>query len=575
MPRIASLAALVVASLASLAGFSLAAPPTTPRSLAFTPGVLLVATDDPQGIGVAPDGRARAASARVADVFARLGLEGARRLGPMRAAADDGGTRFLALRSTRADFDPLAAAAALRATGAFRAVSPDYRLSLFATLPTDPDVPLQWYVDDGGVADIRLPWAWDIERGDTSVVIAIMDTGVDTGHPDLATQIWHNPGEIPGNAIDDDGNGLVDDVVGWDFGRNDADPDPEYTLDASGLDVGFHGTFCAGIAAAAANNSEGIAGAAWDCRIMPLKVTHPDSGITTSAVSEAFLYAADQGVDVLSMSFGGAGEPGLPEYFQALVDVATAAGVLCLASAGNDGDSTITYPAACGDVVAVGATGPDGARASFSNYGPWVDVAAPGVQMWSTICRNYEFTDLDWLFYWLFFGWDGERPYMYGDGTSFSCPLTAGVCALIRSRHPSLTPRQVARHLVASGDTVAFDQPIGPRVNAFRAVGATILAVPAPVAVGLQLQAPAPNPSAGEAVVRFALPAAGPARLEVFDCAGRRVRALVRASLPAGPHPAVWDGRDGSGRPVAGGIYFVRLESGGAVARCKLVRLDR
>jgi subtilisin family serine protease len=551
-----------------------ATPPGTPRSPSFTPGVLLVATDEAGALSADRAGRLQAADPLAARACASLGIDRARPLGPVRAAGVGPAPRFLELRSTRASFDPLEAARALRATGAFRAVCPDYRLAPFGTRPDDTDFPFQWYADSGAIG-IQLPDAWDLERGDSSVVIAIMDTGIDTGHPDLASKIWHNPGEIPGNGLDDDGNGLVDDVEGWDFGTDDADPNPEYTQDVtSGLDVGFHGTFCAGLAAAATGNAEGIAGAAWRCRLMPLKVSHPDSGITTRAVTEAFLYAADRRPGVLSMSFGAAGDPGVPEYFQALVDVATAAGVLCVAAAGNDGDSARVYPAACNGVLAVAATDLDNARAYFSQWGPWVDVAAPGSLMWSTICRNYVFSDLDQLYYWFLFGWDGERPYMYGDGTSFACPLVAGVCGLVRSRFAMLTPQQVIEHLVATGDSVSFDYPIGPKVNAFRAVETPPAAVTPPaLPLALRLEPPAPNPSGRAADLRFGLPAGGRAQLTIFDCAGRRVRTLVDAMLPAGSHFIRWDGRDGAGRAAPSGVYLVRLECNGAAAGRKLVRL--
>src|SRR5207249_1755460 len=202
------------------------------------------------------------------------------------------------------------------------------------------------------------------------------------------------------------------------------DPKPEYTPDASGIDVGFHGTMCAGIAAAATDNGDGIAGAGWNSRIMPLKVSRPDSGLTSSAIAAAFAYAVDERASVISMSFGGPGDLGVPEFFQALVDVATYSGALCVAAAGNDSDSVRVYPAGCNNVLAVATTDFDNTRAFFSNWGPWVDVAAPGSSMWSTICQNYTFTDLDQLIYIFFFGWDGVNPYMYGDGTSFACPLT-------------------------------------------------------------------------------------------------------------------------------------------------------
>jgi len=470
---------------------------------------------------------------------------------------------------------------AQRSSGAFRVVSPNYRFALFNTIPNDPYLGTQWYINDGGFADIRLPAAWDVERGSSRVRIVIMDTGVDLGHPDLASKIWTNTGEIPGNGIDDDGNGFIDDVHGWDFGRGDNDPNPEYIPEyvpelGLDVDVGFHGTFCAGIAAAANDNGEGIAGAGWNCQILPLKVAHPDSGITSVAIAGAFAYATDQNAEVISMSFGGPGDPGVPEFFQALVDDATGAGSVCVAAAGNDGASTPTYPAACDKVLAVGATDDSNARASFSNFGSWVDVAAPGSLMWSSIARNYELTDTDQAVYIVFFGWDGTSPYMYGDGTSFACPLVAGVCGLVRSRFPALSPAQVAQQLIQTGDVVAYDEPIGPRVNAYQAVTSAPVAVDMPGAGGRWgLTAITPNPSGALSTIRFALAAEGPARLRLYDAGGRLVRELASGRLPAGEHVAAWDGRDGAGREAPSGLYFLRLECDGRVARAKLVRITR
>jgi subtilisin family serine protease len=476
------------------------------------------------------------------------------------------------LPSRAPGIDPVAASPALRRSGEVIAASPYYRFGLFFTQPSDVYLSYQWYVDDPNGANIHLPDAWDTARGDTSVTIAIIDTGVDTGHPDLASKIWHNRGEIPGNGIDDDGNGYVDDWQGWDFGVGDNDPNPEYTSDPSGLDVGFHGTFCAGIAAAATNNGDGIAGAGWNCRIMPLKVAHPDSGITSEAIAGAFAYAVDQHASVISMSFGGPGDPGVPEFFQALVDMAVFGGAVCVAAAGNDGSSVKTYPAACDRVLAVAATDGANLRADFSNWGSWVDVAAPGASMWSSICRNYTFTDLDQLFYEFLFNWDSFNPYMYGDGTSFACPLTAGVCGLVRARFPSLTPELVMRQIVATGDAIAYDHPIGPKVNAQRAVtqAPTAVAVDG-AAPGLPRVVAVPNPLQGAGEIRFALPAAGRARLALYDASGRRVRTLVDGPLSAGSRGIAWDGTDDRGARVAAGVYFAQLTAEGSEVRSKVV----
>jgi subtilisin family serine protease len=551
-----------------------ASPPRTPAHLDAVPGEVLVASEGDAPLSLAPGGPLAPRDPALAVVLARHGLEAGEPLGvPPRSST----WRFLRLRSARADFDPRQAAADLRATGAFRAVSPNYRLALLATLPNDTYLGYQWYVDSGSGVDIRLPLAWDVQKGSASVVIAILDTGVDTGHPDLASKLWHNPGEIPGNGIDDDGNGYVDDDRGWDFGDGDNDPDPTPIFDPDyGIDVAFHGTFCAGIAAAATDNAEGIAGAGWNCRVMALKASDAAGDFTTAALTGGFEYAAAMGASVLSMSFGGPGDPGVPEYFQALVDMANAAGVVCVAAAGNDGTNALVYPAACQHVTAVAATDEYGDRASFSNWGSYVDVAAPGASMWSAINRNYPIDDWSAVFYEYLWGWDDVNPYMYGDGTSFACPLTAGVAGLIRSFLPGLTPQQVAARLVETGDAVAFDEPIGPRVNAFNAVNPALLAVAAREApLRLAVEANMPNPFRDATTLRLALPQAGRARLAIYDCAGRAVRTLLDGPLPAGRRDVSWDGSGSDGRSLPGGIYFARLECAGRSVERKLVRLGR
>jgi len=576
-PTLVVLAAAMIAAPASSAAIRAPkiAPRPTPRTLPFAPGEVVVMSE--RGVIDAAVGAAPFSSdARATSLFRSLGLERARRVGPTPRVGGARREEVWLLTSTRPGFDPVTAARTLQATGAFLAACPNYKFGLFSTTPDDLYLIYQWYVDDSGFADVSLPLAWDLERGDPSTVIAIIDTGVDVTHPDLASQIWHNPGEIAGNSLDDDGNGLIDDFEGWDFGMGDNDPKPEYTPDISGIDVGFHGTFCAGIAAAATNNSDGIAGAGWGCRIMPLKVSNPDSGLTSVAIAGAILYAVDKGASVISMSFGGPGDAGVPEFFQELVNIATTSGVLCVAAAGNDDDSVRVYPAACDNVLAVAATDFDNARASFSNWGPWVDVAAPGSTMWSTICQNYTFTDLDQIFYIFLFGWDGVNPYMYGDGTSFACPLTAGVCGLVRSHYPYLTPQLVAQHVIATGDAVAYDHPIGVKVNAFHAVSDVPTAVPlderAPSAARVDA---APNPVVGSGSIRFSLPTAGWATLVLYDSAGRRVRTLREGNFPAGPQVAHWDGRNDRGAPLGAAVYFARLEAAGTVVTTKVVLMDR
>jgi subtilisin family serine protease len=568
---------LLASSLLAIAAAGAAAAPLrTPHAMRYAAGEVLVLVPDDAALDLDAGGGLVARDARLAPTLARLGLAHAERLGPA-ARGSSARLRLLRLTSARTDFDPVAAARELMASGAVRAACPDYAIPLNATTPNDSLLSLQWYVYHNTVrADIHLPEAWDLEKGSPATLIAILDTGVDTGHRDLASQIWTNPGEIPANGIDDDGNGLVDDVHGWDFGDGDNNPDPGFTPDASGIDVGFHGTFCAGLAAASTDNVSGIAGAGWKCSILPIKAAKADSGLSTSAVALGMAYAADMGAHVLSMSFGAANAPGVAGFFQALVDDDLAAGVICVAAAGNDGDSARVFPAACAGVISVGATDELDTRATFSNWGPWVKVAAPGSAMFSTISRNYELDFITEFIYELLFGYDGVNPYMYGDGTSFACPLVAGVCGLLHSHLPSLTPAGAEQLLIASGDAVAYDLPIGRKVNAWRALTQAVLAVEgAGVALPGPRLAAAPNPSAGATSLRFTLAAAGPARLTLYDCAGRRVRELVNGGLPAGRHEASWDGRGAGGERLPGGIYFARLDSGGRTVSVRVVRLGR
>jgi hypothetical protein len=195
--------------------------------------------------------------------------------------------------------------------------------------------------------------------------------------------------------------------------------------------------------------------------------------------------------------------------------------------------------------------------------------------MWSTICRNYTFSDLDQLFYIFLFGWDGVTPYMYGDGTSFACPLTAGVCGLVRARYPALTPQLVIQQMIATGDPVPFDLPIGVKVNAFDAVSALPTAVAEQGAAPRIALAASPNPMAGSGGIRFVLAEQGWTRLALYDVAGRRVRTLVRGTLVAGPHVVPWDGRNDRGAVLPAAVYFARLESGSTTLSTKVVWIDR
>ena len=539
-------------------------------SPAHVPGRLLVVAAHPDVFADGARGL-RARSTRVATALASQGLERIERIVPN--AVDGLAGRHVYRIEGDASLDVAVAAQALLATGEFAIVSPDYVLELHGVVPNDTYYAnQQWYMED-----VLFHEAWSGTTGDSNVVIAIMDNGVDPDHPDLVDRMWTHPVETL-NGIDDDGNGYIDDIHGWDFGSNDATPYPERRYDSGGIDVGFHGTFCAGIAAAAGDNGIGMAGAAWNARIMALKVSHPDTGITLSAVAPAFAYAADQGADILSMSFGGKEDSlgTIAPFFQALVDVANAAGVLCIASAGNDSTSNPSYPAASNGVLAVGATDDMGNRAFFSQWGPWVDISAPGVLIFSAIGRNYAIDPLDAFIYALLFGYDSTNPYMYGNGTSFAAPLVAGAAAMVKGLQPGMTNAELLQHMIDTGDVETFDLPIGVKLNALAAVGPFSVSVGDPFsAPSLHLAAVSPNPFQSSTTLHFTTAVDAPATVEVFDAFGRRVRTLHSGWLPAGSHSLSWDGRDHAGNVLANGVYLGRLQSAGERVSGKLVLLGR
>jgi hypothetical protein len=355
------------------------------------------------------------------------------------------------------------------------AAAADRALKLFVTLPNDSDLALQWSID--GLRGHSPAGAWDLEKSNASVVIGILDTGVDLGHPDLASKIWTNPGEIPANGLDDDANGYVDDVHGWDFGNDDADANPAPMFDELGIDVGFHGTSVAGTAAAGTNNLEGIAGAGWNAKILPLKVADADGHTLISYAVEGILYCANKHTGVLNMSVGTAEADSAEQaLFQAVIDQAVAGNVVCVASAGNEDSTVPVFPGACNGVLCVGATTESNTRAGLLEQRPvgrrrgagLVDVDPDLPQLPRRRDQRVHLRVLLRL--------RRHPPVHVRRRHLLLEPAHRG---RVRARARALPDRSaigVINHVIQTGDVLAFDKPIGRKVNAYLAVATTLAA---------------------------------------------------------------------------------------------------
>lgn len=270
---------------------------------------------------------------------------------------------------------------------------PNYLVKAMATTPNDPDFYRQWGLKNTGQEytpghrglagkDIAATLAWDKNLGSRHIVVAVIDTGIQLDHPDLAANIWHNPGEIPNNGYDDDHNGFIDDYNGWNFARI-LDPkgrviggDNNNVLDDNG-----HGTAMSGIIGAVADNGLGIAGINWQIQIMPVKVLNTNGVGTYFDIANGITYAVSNGAKVLNMSLGG------PDTSTILSDtIAFAVSQYCFisASVGNDGRRTVNYPAGYDGVTGVAATDDYDNHPGFSNFNATVDLSAPGVSIYTT-----------------------------------------------------------------------------------------------------------------------------------------------------------------------------------------------
>jgi subtilisin family serine protease len=368
------------------------------------------------------------------NAFAAGAPDGLREIGrarhPGNGALAQGGRRFAVAKLRGKGKDAVREAiAALRQDPNVAYVQPDYVLRAL-DVPNDPDFAQQWHLNNGGQnggtpdADIDAPEAWSRARSANRIVVGIIDSGIDYLHPDLIANIWTNPNEVPGNGIDDDANGYIDDVHGYDFANDDGDP----------MDDNMHGTHCAGIVAATGNNGIGVSGTAWQAQLMALKFLDASGSGFTSAAIAAVNYARAMGVKITSNSWGGG------PFDQALMDAIAASGALFIAAAGNesaDNDGVLRYPSGynLANILTVASTDQTDNLSWFSNFGAAnVDVAAPGTSIWSTTPRT---ATGDMIV-------RGVSP-MYGSlsGTSMATPIVSGMAALILQLNGNLTTADV------------------------------------------------------------------------------------------------------------------------------------
>jgi subtilisin family serine protease len=379
--------------------------------------------------------------------------------------------------------------------------------------PNDSYYASQWHL-----SKISAPQGWDISTGSTSVAVAIIDSGVDPTHPDLSNKL----------------------LPGFNFLSDNSDSH----------DLNGHGTAVAGSAAAISNNYTGVAGIAWQNPIMPLVVVNSSGSASYYDIAQAITYAADKGAKVMNISIAGSSNS---STLQNAVDYAWNKGAVIFAAAANYSTSTPYYPAACNNVVAVSATTSSDTLASFSNYGNWIDIAAPGVSILTTT---------------------NGGSYSSWSGTSFSSPIAAGLGALIMSANPSLTNAQVVEILKRNADDIGapgFDPYFGyGRINVYRSLAAAKTTTPitdsSPPIVSISSPTNGAHISGGVTVSVSASDDVGVSKVELY------INGILYANDATAPYNFYWDTKNyGNG---AYNLEAVAYDGSGNIGESNLITVN-
>ena len=406
---------------------------------------------------------------RIDRIFASLKEHKGIRVGLAKRLANSYKVRF------SANVDPLLAAKTYATLPDVEYAEPVYTYHALNTEPNDPfwTTSNSWgqgYRDQWDMETMHCPAAWDIQTGSNSIIVAVSDTGIDYNHPDLQANAWCNPGEIPNNSIDDDGNGKVDDYHGYDFVNNDFNP----------MDDNGHGTHVAGSIGAAGNNGIGIAGVNWNCKLMALKGLNAAGSGSSDVLAAGIEYAADAGADVINMSWGG---EGWSQVIQDALVYAHDRGVVLCAAAGNDNRNISGFqPATSNYVITVAASDRNDAKCYFSNWGIKTAVTAPGgngtgsppaCSVHNILSTRANTTDIASGSCGAGTCIVGTNYYRLG-GTSMACPHVTGLAALILAQHPMWSNEQVRQAIQMRSDNVqaaGFDRYSGfGRINAYRSL---------------------------------------------------------------------------------------------------------